>query len=173
MSDAQPRLSDESASDSVASGVPYSASSDYADPTWGFMARLRRLTQLYTAAWSTRVSSEITSTQFGVLSSLQAIPGQDQGTLGQSLSMDKSSTADVVSRLSKRGYVRVLRDEADSRRKILLLAPEGLEVLEELRPRVTELRKGAFADFDQLGRAQFLADMSRVIETLERAEGAR
>nr|WP_251364235.1 MULTISPECIES: MarR family winged helix-turn-helix transcriptional regulator [unclassified Leucobacter] len=136
------------------------------------MARLRRLTQLYTAAWSARVSSEITSTQFGVLSSLNAIPGQDQGTLGQSLSMDKSSTADVVGRLSKRGYVRVLRDEADSRRKILMLAPEGLEVLEQLRPRVTALRNGAFADFDQAGRGQFLTDMSRLIETLERAEDA-
>ncbi len=140
---------------------------DAGDPTWGFMARLRRLTQLYTAAWVQQVSAEVTSTQFGMLSALEALPGQDQGTLGQSLFMDKSSTADVVNRLSRRGHIRVLRDEADSRRKVLMLTPEGKECLEELRPRVGELRRIAFSAFEEEERAAFLGGMNRMVSFLE------
>lgn len=153
--------------DEVQSELPQNAGNDVGDPTWGFMPRLRRLTQLYTAAWVTHVSPEVTSTQFGMLSALDAIPGQDQKTLAQTLSMDKSSTADVVNRLSRRGHIRVLRDTSDSRRKILLLTPEGKACLEELRPLVRGLRQKTFAEFGDAERAVFLNGMSRLVHHLE------
>lgn len=147
--------------------LPPHEGSDVGDPTWGFMPRLRRLTQLYTAAWVTHVSAEVTSTQFGMLSALDAIPGQDQKTLAQTLSMDKSSTADVVNRLSRRGHIRVLRDPNDSRRKILLLTTDGKTCLEELRPMVRGLRGSVFSEFDDGERTVFLNGMSRLIHRLE------
>lgn len=152
-------------------GLPTAAEGDSHDPTWGFLPRLRRLTQLYTASWVQNVSAEVTSTQFGMLSAIDAEPGQDQGTLAQRLSMDKSSTADVVSRLSRRGHLRVLRDEADSRRKILLLTPAGKECLEEIRPRVAALRQQTFSAFEPEERTEFLHGMSRLIDHLEDLSG--
>ncbi|WP_125610002.1 MarR family winged helix-turn-helix transcriptional regulator [Specibacter cremeus] len=145
---------------------PHSGS-DAGDPTWGFMPRLRRLTQMYTAAWVTYVSADVTSTQFGMLSALDTLPGQDQKTLAQNLSMDKSSTADVVNRLSRRGHIRALRDPDDSRRKILLLTPDGKASLEELRPLVHGLRSRVFAEFGEAERTEFLDGMSRLIHRLE------
>lgn len=147
--------------------TPPTSGPDMSDPTWGFMPRLRRLTQLYSAAWVMHVSAEVTSSQFGMLSALDAIPGQDQRSLGESLHTDKSNTADVVSRLSRRGHIRILRDERDFRRKILMLTAEGKLCLEELRPRVAELRRLTFAELADVDREAFLTGMSRLIRHLE------
>lgn len=150
-------------------GAEFSAGSAALDNTWGFLPRLRRLTQLYAAAWTQQVSSEVTAPQFGMLSALAAEPGQDQGTLAQRLSMDKSTAADVVTRLTKRGDIRVLRDEHDSRRKVLLLTAVGRQRLDEIAPRVTELRRVAFSGFSDETRDEFIAGMDTMISFLDGA----
>lgn len=137
------------------------------DPTWAFMLRLRRMTRLYTASWARKVSSEVTSTQFGVLSFLQRFPGESQKDIGAHLSMDKSNMTDVVNRLMRRGYVRVLKDSADQRRNVLMLTKGGQQVLAELVPLVHQLRTEAFAEFSPEERTVFLDGMDRLISRLE------
>lgn len=141
------------------------------DPTWAFMLRLRRLTQLYTASWSRSVSAEVTSTQFGVLSFLERFPGESQKDIGAHLSMDKSNMTDVANRLTRRGYVRVLKDPKDQRRNVLVLTAEGRAVLAELRPRVDALRADAFAEFSGGELLEFLGGMDRLIARLEGSTG--
>lgn len=140
------------------------------DPTWGFMLRLRKVTQLYSSAWARSVSTEVTSTQFGVLHLLQLMPGASQKDVGAQLSMDKSNTTDVVARLTKRGYVRVLKDPADQRRNVLMLTADGTTLLEQLRPLVDALRSEAFAEFSSAGRGAFFGAMDTLIDTLERGQ---
>lgn len=141
------------------------------DPTWAFMLRLRRLTQLYTASWVRKVSAEVTSTQFGVMSFLQRFPGESQKDIGAHLSMDKSNMTDVVNRLTRRGYVRVLKDSSDQRRNVLMLTKEGSRVLEELAPLVHELRAEAFSTFAADERLAFLGGMDQLISRLEQVSG--
>lgn len=149
-------------------GTPEAAEAPtFADPTWAFMLRLRRLTQLYTASWVRKVSSEVTSTQFGVLSFLQRFPGESQKDTGAHLSMDKSNMTDVVNRLTRRGYVRVLKDSTDQRRNVLMLTKDGQQLLDELTPLVHELRAEAFSTFSPEERAVFLGGMDRLNARLE------
>ena len=98
----------------------------------GFL--VRRAQQAHASLWFREVSTEITSVQFGALDLLQRHPGIDQRTLGEHLQLDRSTVADVSSRLQARGDIRRERDQLDRRRNILHLTSQGLDVVTELQP---------------------------------------
>jgi hypothetical protein len=63
---------------------------------------LRRAVQVMNMLWNEEVSHTITSAQFAALNALYTEPNLDQRTLGQRVSLDRSTMAEVVSRLSAR-----------------------------------------------------------------------
>jgi predicted transcriptional regulator len=82
----------------------------------------RRLQQAHYLLWNTMVSEEITSPQFAVLNALVAEPGLDQRTVGERVGLDRSTIAEVISRLGRRGLLDKVRDPQDGRRFLLRLA---------------------------------------------------
>jgi DNA-binding MarR family transcriptional regulator len=102
---------------------------------------IRRAQQIHTMLWNAEVSDEVTSPQILVLVALARDPGMDQRTLGASVSLDRSTTADVVDRLMKRGYLERTRDPGDRRRNILRLTSEGAALLSTLRPRTETMNE--------------------------------
>src|SRR5437879_12592052 len=82
---------------------------------------LRRAVQVMNLLWDEEVSHTITSPQFAALNALYAEPNLDQRTLGQRISLDRSTMAEVVSRLCDRGLIRSERDRRDGRRKTITL----------------------------------------------------
>ena len=100
----------------------------------GFL--LRRAQQAHLALWNELVSTEVTSVQFGALGLIDAKPGLSQAELGRALDLDRSTIADVVARLERRGLVKRLRTESDRRRYRLQLTPDGSACLVELAPQV-------------------------------------
>lgn len=103
---------------------------------------IRRAQQVHAALWLQEISSDVTSVQFGVLNLLAMHPGIDQRTLGEHLGLDRSTIADIVARLQKRGYLQRIRDSSDRRRNVLTLTDRGRLALAELIPealRVNEL----------------------------------
>jgi len=96
---------------------------------------IRRAQQIHTLLWNAEVSDEVTSPQVLVLVALSRDPGMDQRTLGASVSLDRSTTADVVDRLMKRGYLERTRDPKDRRRNILRLTNAGGDLLAAIAPR--------------------------------------
>lgn len=89
---------------------------------------LRRGQQVHTAMWSREVSPSTTSTQFAVLNALRQYDGIDQRTLGELLSLDRSTTAQIVRRLTTRGLVQEEREASDRRRKVLSVTPTGRDL---------------------------------------------
>jgi MarR family transcriptional regulator, temperature-dependent positive regulator of motility len=87
---------------------------------------LRRAVQVLKQLWNEEVSHAITSPQFAVLNALYSEPNLDQRTLGQRVSLDRSTMTEVVLRLSTRGLIRTERDTRDGRRKTITLTPKGL-----------------------------------------------
>lgn len=63
----------------------------------------RRLQQAHYLLWNTMVSEEITSPQFAVMNALVAEPGLDQRTVGERVGLDRSTIAEVISRLAAAG----------------------------------------------------------------------
>ena len=96
---------------------------------------LRRALQVMNLLWDEEVSRTITSPQFAALNALHRESGIDQATLGQRISLDRSTMADVVSRLSARGLIVSKRDLRDGRRKLISLTPKGRNTLQQLIPR--------------------------------------
>lgn len=100
----------------------------------GFL--IRRAQQVHAMVWSEQVSAEITSVQFGVLAVLARRPGSSQRELCDELDLDRSTIAELVHRLERRGLLLRHRDADDKRRNRLWLSPAGEVELERLRPRV-------------------------------------
>ena len=86
----------------------------------GFL--LRRTQQRHVAVWQALVPGETTSLQYGVLAVLERRPGIAQKEIAQELDIDKSTTADVCTRLEKFGLVTRLQDPVDRRHKVLDLS---------------------------------------------------
>jgi DNA-binding MarR family transcriptional regulator len=96
---------------------------------------MRRALQVMNLLWSEEVSHSITSPQFAALNALHREPNIDQGTLGQRISLDRSTMAEVVARLIARGLIRSERHASDGRRKTIRLTPKGQKALQLLIPR--------------------------------------
>lgn len=106
---------------------------------------IRRAQQLHIALWNQHVSTEISSVQFAALAVIDQTPGMSQAELGGELSLDRSTIADLVERMVKRGLLTRAQSTADRRRKVLAVSSEGSRVLESLTPAV-ELANALLTD---------------------------
>ena len=129
---------------------------------------LRRAVQVMNLLWNEEVSHTITSPQFAALNALYSEPNLDQRTLGQRISLDRSTMAEVVSRLSSRGLIRSERDTRDGRRKTIALTPKGFHALQELIPRTHAMTRRLVGPLDQKQRAKLLCLLTKVVGANER-----
>lgn len=123
---------------------------------------IRRSQQVHNALWVEEFASELTSPQFGVLSVLAVRPGIDQVQLGELVSLDKSSTADVVTRLAGRMWVSRERDPGDARRNVLSLTPDAAIAFRHLVPKSQRVQKRVLAHVPEGERDGFLRSLRAV-----------
>ncbi|MFF5183548.1 MarR family winged helix-turn-helix transcriptional regulator [Streptomyces sp. NPDC000345] len=127
----------------------------------------RRLQQAHYLLWNTMVSEEITSPQFAVLNTLVAEPGLDQRTVGERVGLDRSTIAEVISRLSRRGLLDKVRDPADGRRSLLRLTEEGMRTHRRLTVRTARMNQVFLAPLSAAEQAQFFDLIRRVSDAAE------
>ena len=82
---------------------------------------LRRAQQVHTALWLVQFGGEVTAPQFAVLLAAERYGPVDQNSMGQLVSLDKSTAADVIARLEKHGWLDRAKDRSDGRRNLLTL----------------------------------------------------
>lgn len=128
----------------------------------------RRLQQAHYLLWNTMVSEEITSPQFAVLNALVAEPGLDQRTVGERVGLDRSTIAEVISRLSRRGLLVKVRDPRDGRRFLLDLTEEGGRVHRRLTVRTARMNQVFLAPLTAEEQEQFFALIGRVSDAAEK-----
>lgn len=134
---------------------------------------IRRAQQVHNQLWVSEVSSDVTSTQFAVLSAIAVNPAIDQNTLAREASVDTSTVADVVNRLAARGYLARTKDPEDRRRNLLTLTKEGGRLFEEISVaalRMTERLVGCLTEGDQRDLVRIL---QRVVEAGESGDGGK
>lgn len=95
---------------------------------------LRRAQQRHQELWLREVSTEVSSVQFAALTVLAGSPEASQRDLGDALELDRSTIADLVGRMVRRGLVERERSGDDRRRYVLRLTPAGRAELDRLRP---------------------------------------
>ena len=129
---------------------------------------LRRAVQVMNLLWDEEVSHTITSPQFAILNALYSEPNLDQRTLGLRVSLDRSTMAEVVSRLSNRGLIRTERDRRDGRRKTIALTAKGLQAVQHLIPRTHAMTARLVGPLDVRQRAELLHLLTSVVRANER-----
>ncbi|MEU7501796.1 MarR family transcriptional regulator [Streptomyces griseofuscus] len=127
----------------------------------------RRLQQAHHLLWNTMVSEEITSPQFAVLNALVAEPGLDQRTVGERVGLDRSTIAEVISRLIRRGFLDKVRDPQDGRRFLLRVTDDGLQVHRKLAARTARMNQVFLAPLSAEERASFFALIRRVTDAAD------
>ncbi|MCM1976926.1 MULTISPECIES: MarR family winged helix-turn-helix transcriptional regulator [Streptomyces] len=130
----------------------------------------RRLQQAHHLLWNTMVSEEITSPQFAVLNTLAAEPGLDQRTVGERVGLDRSTIAEVISRLGRRGLLDKVRDPQDGRRFLLRLTDDGVKAHRRLTVRTARMNQVFLAPLSPEEQTVFLDLIRRVADA---AEGLR
>ncbi len=129
---------------------------------------LRRAVQVMNVLWNEEVSHTITSPQFAALNALYSEPNLDQRTLGLRISLDRSTMAEVVSRLSARGLIRGERDPRDGRRKTINLTPKGVQAVKQLIPRTHAMTNRLVGPLDEKQRDELLWLLTKVVGANER-----
>ena len=129
---------------------------------------LRRAVQVMNLIWDEEVSHVITSPQFAALNALYSEPNLDQRTLGLRVSLDRSTMAEVVARLSDRGLIQTARDTRDGRRKTIALTAKGLHTVQQLIPRTHAMTARLVGPLDSGQREDLLRLLTRVVRANER-----
>lgn len=125
---------------------------------------LRRAQQLHVALWQRDVCVATTSVQFAALTVLDQRPGSSQRDLGRVLDLDRSTIADLVARMMRRGLVQRARDLTDRRRNVLDLTSAGRAELTRLRPRVDALEPVLTRGLEAEERAELRRLLRRMLE---------
>ena len=129
---------------------------------------MRRAVQVMNLLWDEEVSHTITSPQFAALNALYADPKLDQRTLGERVSLDRSTMAEVVARLSDRGLIQTARDTRDGRRKTITLTTKGLHAVQQLIPRTHAMTDRLMGALDSRQRDYLLTLLTEVVRANER-----
>ncbi|MEU3250610.1 MarR family winged helix-turn-helix transcriptional regulator [Streptomyces sp. NPDC006997] len=128
------------------------------------------LQQAHHLLWNTMVSEETTSPRFTVLSVLVLRPGLDQRTVGERVGLDRSTVAEVVSGLTRRGLLDQGRAPHDGRRSLPRLTADGARTHRKLAVRAARTNRVPLAPLDAGEQALFV-DLSRRLA--DAAEGLR
>ncbi|MCW3006475.1 MAG: DNA-binding protein [Solirubrobacterales bacterium] len=124
---------------------------------------IRRAQQRHQALWLERVGDRLTSVQFAALALLEREPDLDQRTLGERVSIDTSTLAEVCRRLADRGLLERARDPRDARRYVLRVTDAGAAVLREAIPAVDVVGEQLLAGLDAAERETLIALLRRVL----------
>ncbi|MFI0818175.1 MarR family winged helix-turn-helix transcriptional regulator [Streptomyces sp. NPDC021098] len=127
----------------------------------------RRLQQAHSLLWGAMVSEETTSPQFAVLNALIEKPDIDQRTLSEHVHLDRSTIADLVARLGRRGLLERVRDPRDGRRNVLKLTDEGERLHRKLMTRTARMNRVFLAPLDEDERELLLRLIGRVADAAE------
>ncbi|GLV75150.1 MULTISPECIES: MarR family winged helix-turn-helix transcriptional regulator [Streptomyces] len=127
----------------------------------------RRLQQAHSLLWGAMVSEETTSPQFAVINALVEKPDIDQRTLSEQVHLDRSTIADLVARLARRGLLERVRDPLDGRRNVLRLTEEGVRTHRKLVTRTARMNRVFLAPLDEAERETLLRLIARVADAAE------
>ncbi|WP_458042752.1 MULTISPECIES: MarR family winged helix-turn-helix transcriptional regulator [Bacteria] len=118
---------------------------------------LRRAQQVHTALFADEFDRELTGPQYAALQTIAEHPGLSQAELGAHAALDKSTAADLVQRLARRGQIVLGVDTEDRRRRTLTVAPDTERTLAELAMRVARVQHTLLGPLPESDRTAFLA----------------
>lgn len=124
---------------------------------------MHRVLQLALDIYSEEAGSDgLTQRQFAVLEAVSQKSGLTQTDLVRATGIDRSTLADLVSRMTVKGLLDREKSSIDARAKAVRLSPKGQEALDAARPRVEAADKRILALLPKGKRDGFLDLLSEL-----------
>jgi DNA-binding MarR family transcriptional regulator len=102
--------------------------------------------------------------QFATLARLNELGPTSQNCLGDAVGMPRANIHAMVERLRAKGLVETSPDPDDSRRHIVALTPEGLDLVETLAPLDLQSTEDALAPLSAAERRMLYGMLRRLCE---------
>lgn len=123
---------------------------------------IRRAQQKHAAAWARIVSRETSSVQYSILVTLERLGEASQRELCDEADLDRSTIADLVRRMERRGLLTRQRAEDDARRNNVVLTELGRAEHRRLLPLVEQVEQvltGELTDADRERLRELLREL--------------
>lgn len=129
----------------------------------GFL--VRRLHQIFVSIYLDSCRDfETTPVQSSVMQVLRVLPGLDQTSIAAEIGMDRTTTSNVLTRLTARGIIRREVHGADRRSKRAYLTEAGETMIAEMQGAIDAAHRRLVAPLDESERAAFLSQIRHLVE---------
>jgi len=112
------------------------------------------------------VASGLTPRQFAVLLAISNEEGLSQTDLVERTGIDRSTLADIIRRLLKKGLVNRRRTKSDARVYSVRLSDKGRQALADARPAADQAEERLLAALDPSSRHAFLESLDRIVRAV-------
>lgn len=135
----------------------------------GFL--IRRLNQIGAALFYDECHSEsLTPLQIGMLTALSMNPWLDQKAIGRELSLDRTTTAEVLKRLGDKGLVETRVNPDDRRSKLSVITKEGLKLIRELQGSINNSQERLIDPLTPDERTAFMTLLAKLVDAHEKMD---
>jgi DNA-binding MarR family transcriptional regulator len=107
--------------------------------------------------------ADLTPRQFAVLAALEILESASQTQIVDATGIDRSTLADIVKRLVKRGLLNRRRSRSDARAYVVRLTPEGRSVLIATKPAARRVEERLLQQLSEMRRDELLAALEAII----------
>jgi DNA-binding MarR family transcriptional regulator len=111
---------------------------------------------------------DLTPRQLAVLVTVAQNEGLSQTGLVERTGIDRSTLADVVRRMQKKGLLQRRRTKEDARAYAVKLTEEGRRVLRSAEPVAKRVDERVLEALPSRQREQFIEDLRTIVNTLQR-----
>jgi DNA-binding MarR family transcriptional regulator len=131
---------------------------------------LHRVSQAVENVFATEIVIErLTPRQLAVLTTVAQNEGLSQTGIVDRTGIDRSTLADIVRRLQKRGLLQRRRTKEDARAYAVKLTDEGRRVLRAAEPLANRVDRRVLNVLPAKRREEFVGALATIVTTLERS----
>lgn len=112
---------------------------------------------------------DLTPRQFAVLLTVSMNEGLSQTDLVMRTGIDRSTLADIVRRMLKKGLLQRRRTREDARAYAVKLTDEGVRILSAARPKVEAVDARILLALSSEQRSNLVPDLKSIVESLQSA----
>lgn len=125
---------------------------------------IRRLQQIAVALFASETREfDLTPVQYAALAAIRMNPGIDQTALVNAIALDRSTIAEVMSRLEAKGLIRRGPGPQDRRTRVLFPTAKGEQMLDAIEPSAVSAQKLILAPLRPAERTAFMATLRRLV----------
>ncbi|MGE0629297.1 MAG: MarR family winged helix-turn-helix transcriptional regulator [Hyphomicrobiaceae bacterium] len=112
------------------------------------------------------IDGVLTPRQFTVLQTVAQNEGLSQTHLVEKTGIDRSTLADIIRRMLKKGLLQRRRTKEDARAYSVKLTDEGWRILKMSEPVARRVDEKVLSVLTASERERFLQDLSKIVKTL-------